>query len=98
MPPDSIPVPSSAMDMRVVSNGPDRKYSQAGTPQDAFNPNPSVLLGADVPYDATNGTVASAISFARRSSRAPPRRKGANGGQSRSQNNLTHGTRAQQAT
>lgn len=42
---------------RLVSNGPDKKYSQNGIPQDDFNPNPMVLLGADIPYDPTNGTI-----------------------------------------
>ena len=35
---------------------PDRKYSFAGTPIGPFNPN-ATLLGADIPYDPTNGTV-----------------------------------------
>lgn len=42
---------------RVVSNGPDRKYSRTGDPVGPFNPNPAVLLGCDIPYDSTNGTV-----------------------------------------
>jgi type II secretion system protein G len=42
---------------RLVSNGPDRKYSGPGHPSGPFNPNPVVLLGADIPYDPTNGTV-----------------------------------------
>ena len=42
---------------RLVSNGPDRKYRVLGAPRDAFNPNPSALQGADIPYDPTNGTV-----------------------------------------
>ncbi len=41
---------------RLLSNGPDRKYSFAGTPIGPFNPN-ATLLGADIPYDPTNGTV-----------------------------------------
>lgn len=42
---------------RLVSNGPDRIYSQSGIPAGPWNPNPGVLLGADIMYDATNGTV-----------------------------------------
>lgn len=42
---------------RLLSNGPDRKYSQPGHPAGPYNPNPSVLMGADIPYDPTNGTV-----------------------------------------
>ncbi|MCD6385329.1 prepilin-type N-terminal cleavage/methylation domain-containing protein [Candidatus Sumerlaeota bacterium] len=41
---------------RLVSNGPDRTYSKTGIPLGPFNPNNS-LLGSDIPYDATNGTV-----------------------------------------
>lgn len=36
---------------RLVSNGPDKKYSDA-----ALYPADWPLFGADVPYDATNGT------------------------------------------
>jgi len=42
---------------RLVSNGPDRKYQVIGAPPSPFNPNPSALQGADIPYDPTNGTV-----------------------------------------
>ena len=42
---------------RLVSNGPDRSYKDPGfvMGSDPLDPN-NVLLGADVPYDATNGT------------------------------------------
>jgi type II secretion system protein G len=42
---------------RLLSNGPDRKYSQPGHPAGPYNPNPTVLMGADIPYDPTNGTI-----------------------------------------
>lgn len=42
---------------KILSNGPDQLYSQLGTPIDAFNRQGSVLLGSDVPYDSTNGTI-----------------------------------------
>lgn len=42
---------------RLASNGPDRKYSQPGIPPDCYNPHPTALAGADIPYDPTNGTV-----------------------------------------
>lgn len=42
---------------RLVSNGPDKTYSFMGEPAGPFNPNPLILLGADIPYDPTNGTV-----------------------------------------
>lgn len=42
---------------RMVSNGPDRVYSQPGLPIDPFNLRGNVLLGSDIPYDPTNGTV-----------------------------------------
>jgi hypothetical protein len=42
---------------RLVSNGPDKKYSFAGEAAGPFNPNPTALMGADIPYDPTNGTV-----------------------------------------
>lgn len=42
---------------RLVSNGPDRIYSQSGVLAGPWNPNPGVLLGADIMYDATNGTI-----------------------------------------
>ncbi|MGI8908359.1 MAG: prepilin-type N-terminal cleavage/methylation domain-containing protein [Candidatus Sumerlaeaceae bacterium] len=46
-------------DWRTCSNGPDRKYSQSfpAVPLSDFNPRPGALLGADIPYDSTNGTV-----------------------------------------
>ena len=40
---------------RMLSNGPDRVYSKPGIASGPFNPN-LTLLGADVPYDPTNGT------------------------------------------
>ena len=42
---------------RLVSNGPDRRYSDPDYVfgSDPLDPN-GVLLGSDVPYDATNGT------------------------------------------
>lgn len=42
---------------RTLSLGPDKTYSYAGEPAGPYNPNPMVLLGADIPYDPTNGTV-----------------------------------------
>lgn len=42
---------------KLLSNGPDRLFSEAGTPSGPYNPNPNVLLGQDIPYDPTNGTV-----------------------------------------
>ena len=42
---------------RLVSNGPDRTYSFTGTTAGPFNPNQASLMGADIPYDPTNGTV-----------------------------------------
>ena len=42
---------------RTLSNGPDRTFSEAGSPAGPWNPAPGVLLGADIPYDPTNGTV-----------------------------------------
>lgn len=43
---------------RLVSNGPDRLYSRMGVdPPGPFNPNPSSLRGADIPYDPSNGTI-----------------------------------------
>ena len=42
---------------RMSSNGPDRKYSKGDRVAGPFNPHPLVLLGCDVPYDPTNGTV-----------------------------------------
>jgi prepilin-type N-terminal cleavage/methylation domain-containing protein len=43
---------------RLVSNGPDRVYSFPASPPPLgpFNPT-AALLGADIPYDPTNGTV-----------------------------------------
>ena len=41
---------------RLVSFGPDKKYSRPGFPLGPFNPN-HTLRGSDVTYDATNGTV-----------------------------------------
>ena len=42
---------------RLVSNGPDRRYPNEGSPAGPFNPHPTLLLGIDIPYDPTNGTV-----------------------------------------
>jgi prepilin-type N-terminal cleavage/methylation domain-containing protein len=41
---------------RLVSNGPDRVYSNGNRVAGPFNPNPLFLLGCDIPYDPTNGT------------------------------------------
>jgi prepilin-type N-terminal cleavage/methylation domain-containing protein len=43
---------------RLVSNGPDRVYSELSSPPplDPFNPT-AVLAGADIPYDPTNGSI-----------------------------------------
>jgi len=42
---------------KLLSNGPDRIYSEPGTPASPWNVNPGILLGADEIYDPTNGTV-----------------------------------------
>ena len=42
---------------RISSNGPDRKFSNGNRVAGPFNSRPLVLLGCDVPYDPTNGTV-----------------------------------------
>lgn len=43
---------------RLVSNGPDTKYSRPSVdPAGPFNPNPGSLRGADIPYDPTNSTI-----------------------------------------
>jgi type II secretion system protein G len=42
---------------RLSSNGPDRRFSTGDRSTNPFNPNPLVLLGCDVPYDPTNGTM-----------------------------------------
>ena len=42
---------------KLMSNGPDRVYSEPGIPAGPWNINAGVLLGADIPYDASNGTV-----------------------------------------
>lgn len=41
---------------RLSSNGPDRVYSQDDMVAGPFNPNPAILKGCDIPYDASNGT------------------------------------------
>ncbi len=41
---------------RLSSNGPDRVYSQEDMDAGPFNPNPAILKGCDIPYDASNGT------------------------------------------
>ena len=42
---------------KILSIGPDKLYSRAGTPADAFNRSSAVLLGSDIPYDPTNGSM-----------------------------------------
>jgi prepilin-type N-terminal cleavage/methylation domain-containing protein len=41
---------------RLSSDGPDRVYSQDDMVAGPFNPNPAILKGCDIPYDASNGT------------------------------------------
>jgi type II secretion system protein G len=42
---------------RLSSNGPDRAFATGDRQVGPYNPNPLVLLGCDIPYDPTNGTV-----------------------------------------
>ena len=42
---------------RLSSNGPDRRFNSNDRLASPFNPNPLLLLGCDIPYDPTNGTV-----------------------------------------
>lgn len=58
---------------KLASNGPDRLYSAVGTPGGPWNPHPHVLLGADIPYDPTNGTASLGnIVRTRKSAEGPP--------------------------
>lgn len=60
---------------KLLSNGPDRVYSAPGIPIDAFNRQGNVLLGSDIPYDPTNGTVSfgNIIRTQRHADGVPPR-------------------------
>ncbi|MEO8376839.1 MAG: prepilin-type N-terminal cleavage/methylation domain-containing protein [Candidatus Sumerlaeota bacterium] len=43
---------------KILSNGPDRSYAiSPKPPAGPYNPNPDKLIGVDIPYDPTNGTV-----------------------------------------